>query len=102
MGETIGTASGSSGAGLTRLEPRTIAREIKKVELIGECMMVNPPGGFPPDVNNILYEVKIDEGEKLEATRNCSRIPASSQPLSYDNRTTTSPHNPLYVLHRWD
>ena len=22
-------------------------------------------------------------------------------PLSYDNRTTTSPHNSLYVLHRW-
>ena len=23
-------------------------------------------------------------------------------PLSYDNWTITSPHNPLYVLHRWD
>ena len=42
MGETIGTASGSSGAGLTRLEPRTIAREIKKVELIGKCKMIIP------------------------------------------------------------
>ena len=34
--EVTGTDSASSGAGLTRLEQRTIAREIKKVELIGE------------------------------------------------------------------
>ena len=27
---------------------------------------------------------------------------ASALPLSYDSWTTTSSHNPLYVLHRWD
>ena len=27
---------------------------------------------------------------------------ASALPLSYNSQTTTSPHNPLYVLHRWD
>ena len=26
---------------------------------------------------------------------------ASALPLSYGNWTTTNPHNPLYVLHRW-
>ena len=26
---------------------------------------------------------------------------ASTLPLSYGNRTTTSPRNPLYMLHRW-
>ena len=25
----------------------------------------------------------------------------SALPLSYDSRTTTNPHNPLYILHRW-
>ena len=25
----------------------------------------------------------------------------SALPLSYNNQTTTNPHNPLYVLHRW-
>ena len=30
------------------------------------------------------------------------RIPASALPLSYDSRTTASPHNLLYVLQRWD
>ena len=26
----------------------------------------------------------------------------SALPLTYDNLTTSSPHNPLHVLHRWD
>ena len=26
---------------------------------------------------------------------------ANALPLSHDSRTTTSPHNPLHVLHRW-
>ena len=26
---------------------------------------------------------------------------ASALPLSHNSRTTTSPHNPLYVLHKW-
>ena len=37
------------------------------------------------------HEVKIEESEKA----------ASALPLSHNNWTTTSPHNPLYVLHKW-
>ena len=32
----------------------------------------------------------------------CMALAASALPQSYDNWTTTSPHNPLYVLRRWD
>ena len=53
------------------------------------------------------YEANIKENEKAGSFResNPARIPlawaASALPLSYDSRTTTNPHNPLYVLHRW-
>ena len=53
------------------------------------------------------YEVKIEESEKAGTRResNPGHTPltwaTSALPLSYGNRITTSPHNPLYVLHRW-
>ena len=45
--------------------------------------------------------------KKPEAARNQIQdtylaCAASVLPLSYDNQTATSPHNLLYVLHRWD
>ena len=52
------------------------------------------------------YEAKIEESEKAGSRQESNpghlACAASALPLSYDNRTTTSPHNPLYVLHRWD
>ena len=52
------------------------------------------------------YEAKIEESEKAgsrwESNPGHLACAASALPLSYDNQTTTSPHNPLYVLHRWD
>ena len=52
------------------------------------------------------YEAQIEESEKASSHRESNpghlACAASALPLSYDNRTTTSPHNPLYVLHRWD
>ena len=52
------------------------------------------------------YEAKIEESEKAGSRRESNPehlvCAASVLPLSYDNQTTTSPHNPLYVLHRWD
>ena len=52
------------------------------------------------------YEAKIEESEKAGSRResNPGHLPraASALPLSYDNRTITSPHNSLCVLHRWD
>ena len=52
------------------------------------------------------YEVKIEESEKAGSCRESNpghqACAASALPLSYNSRTTTSPHNPLYVLHRWD
>ena len=51
------------------------------------------------------YEAKIEESEKVSSRRESNpghlACAASVLPLSYDNQTTTSPHNPLYVLHRW-
>ena len=52
------------------------------------------------------YEAKIEGSEKAGSHRESNPLghlacAASALPLSYDNRTTTSPHNPLYVLHRW-
>ena len=47
------------------------------------------------------YEAKIEESEKAGSRRESNpghlACAASALPLSYDNRTTTSPHNPLYV-----
>ena len=52
------------------------------------------------------YEAKIEESEKAGSHRESNPghldCAASALPLSYDNQTTTGPHNPLYVLHRWD
>ena len=51
------------------------------------------------------YEAQIEESEKAGSRRESNpghpACAASALPLSYDNRTTTTPHNPLYVLHRW-
>ena len=48
------------------------------------------------------YEAKIEESEKAGSHRESKpghlACAASALPLSYDNRTTTSTHNPLYVL----
>ena len=50
------------------------------------------------------YEAKIEESEKAGSRRESNpghlACAASALPLSYNNRTTTSSHNPLYVLHR--
>ena len=52
------------------------------------------------------YEAQIEESEKTGSRRESNpghlACAASALPLSYDNRTTTSPHNPLYVVHGWD
>ena len=49
--------------------------------------------------------MKIEESEKAgshqESHPGHLAFAAGALPLSYDNRTTTSPHNPLYVLHRY-
>ena len=49
------------------------------------------------------FEVKIEESEKAgshwELNPGHLACAASALPLSYDNRKTTSPHNPLYILH---
>ena len=53
------------------------------------------------------YEAKIiDESDKgWQPSGVEPRTPlawaASALPLSYNNQTTTNPHNPRYVLHRW-
>ena len=51
------------------------------------------------------YEVKIEESEKAggfrSRTQDTLAWAASDLLLSYGNRTTTNPHNPLYVLHKW-
>ena len=52
------------------------------------------------------YEAKIEESEKAGSHRESNPghlwlEPASALPLSHNSRTTTSPHNPLYVLHKW-
>ena len=52
-----------------------------------------------------IFEAEIEESEKAgshwESNPGHLACAASALPLSYDNRTTTSPHNPLYILHRW-
>ena len=52
-----------------------------------------------------VFEAKIEESEKAGSRRESNpghlAWAASGLPLSYDNRTTPSPHNPLYILHRW-
>ena len=50
------------------------------------------------------YEAKTEESEKAgsrwESHPGHLACAASALPLSCNNQTTTSPHNPLYVLHR--
>ena len=56
------------------------------------------------------YETKIEESEKANShpgikPRTPLACAASALPLSYNNWTTTSPHNPLYgmpQLHTWE
>ena len=52
----------------------------------------------------MLYEAKIVESNKAgshwESEPGHLACAASALPLSYDNWTTTSPHNPLDTLHR--
>ena len=49
----------------------------------------------------MFFEVKIEESEKAGSRQESNpghlACAASALPLSYDNRTTTSPHNPLYT-----
>ena len=51
------------------------------------------------------YEAKIEESEKAgshwESNQDTSHLNRQFLPLSHDSWTTTNPHNPLYVLHRW-
>ena len=55
---------------------------------------------------NRCYEARIEESENAGSHRESNpdhlACVVSALPLSYDNQTTTSPHKPLYVLHRWD
>ena len=48
------------------------------------------------------YEAKIEESDKAGSCQESNpghlACAASALPLSHNNRTTTSPHNPLYVL----
>ena len=52
-----------------------------------------------------LHGVVFQKGGRLLRGENRGEKPGieprASLPLSYDNQTTTSPQNPLYVLHRW-
>ena len=52
-----------------------------------------------------VFEVKIEESEKAGSCwgSNTGHLAcaASALPLSHDSQTTTNPHNPLYILHRW-
>ena len=49
--------------------------------------------------------MKIEESENASSHQESNPGPlawaASALPLSHDSQTTTNPHNPLYVLHRW-
>ena len=52
------------------------------------------------------YEAQIEESEKGRQPPGVEpRTPlawaASALPLSHNSRTTTNPHNPLCILHRW-
>ena len=47
-------------------------------------------------------EESENAGSRLESNPGHLARAVSALPLSYDNWTTTSPHNPLYILHRWD
>ena len=50
---------------------------------------------------NVL-EAKIEKASsRRESNPGHLACAASALPLSYDNRTTINPHNPLDVLHRW-
>ena len=49
-----------------------------------------------------VFEAKIEKASsRQESNPGHLACAASALPLSYNNRTTTNPHNPLYVLHRW-
>ena len=49
-----------------------------------------------------VFEAKIEKaGSHQESNSGHLACAASALPLSYDNWTTTNPHNPPYVLHRW-
>ena len=52
-------------------------------------------------IKRFLDVLRRKESEKAESNPGHLVCAASTLPLSYDNRTITSPHNPLYVLHRW-
>ena len=49
-----------------------------------------------------VFETKVEKSEKAGSRRELNpghlACAASALPLSYDNRTTTSPHNPLLWL----
>ena len=87
---------------------------IELVNVVYVAMVIAIVYGSFIALNNVVwnkekfrcYEAQIEESEKAGSRRESNpghlACAASTLPLSYDNRTTTSPHNPLYVLHRWD
>ena len=59
------------------------------------------------EINEVrCYEAQIEESEKGRQPlgvepRTPLALAASTLPLIHDSRTTTNPHNPLCILHRW-
>ena len=57
------------------------------------------------DTNKMLWGENRGKWKGQQSPGVKSRTPlvwaASALPLSHNSRTTTNPHNPLYVLHRW-
>ena len=62
--------------------------------------MLYLPDEDPSETNEFTcYEAKIEESEKAGSCQESN--PGHlwlDPPLSHDSRTTTNPHNPLYVL----
>ena len=58
------------------------------------------------EIRYLVMEVKQKKVKRSEVTRESNpghlACAASALPLSYDNQATTSPHNLVYVLHRWN
>ena len=65
--------------------------------------MLYLPDEDPSETNEFTcYEAKIEESEKAGSCQESN--PGHlwlDPPLSHDSRTTTNPHNPLYVLPIW-
>ena len=70
--------------------------------LLGSDIYSNPQS-ILPHAGNKCYEVKIEEREKAGSCRelNPGHLWLELPVLCHNSRTTTSLHNPLYVLHKW-